>query len=478
MPAQKNIRRRGGSGGKDVVATEDSRAVSRAERTAVFGKTKLCKFFIMGCCTKGKDCCFAHAQTEMNPSPDLSRTKICKTLINTGTCTNPDCKYAHNKEELRDMPSAEPFQQELASKQQQKAPAESLQRQSAQPSGQLNKQQQKVAPTQNSAPQDHAQAMLRQQQVFQMMMASPQGLQMMSQMMLAQQQTDVGKAVPNATQSQNPGTAASQPFLYNALFQQGLQQSSQLGNDKSPTKDNAKISMETPPRRKEVQSSNVKCSCGNKVMLSAKFCSACGKPRQANASMKMYDVKNTFVEVEDPIVAAAKKAGVRTWQSATELNMYCDDSPLHSLQQEAVDAETVEDGALKASPQALTAAFAPTFSRMPRVNTWASDLEKVDEESPREDFDINPMANTDEENSPSEKRLQDTPFADENANLNEQIAAAYMAVPQKGLPSMDGVGGVTVKNTFLEFRAEPPKTGMRMVQTASGRLDLLAMGGD
>jgi hypothetical protein len=312
--------------------------------------------------------------------------------------------------------------------------------------------------------------MLRQQQMFQMMMASPNAIQMMSQMMLAQQQTDVGKAVPNATH-QNPGTAASQPFLYNALFQQGAQQSSQLRNDKSTTKDNAKVSMDTPPRRKDVQSLAVQCSCGNKVMASAKFCSACGASRQAIASKNMYDVKNTFVEVEDPEKAAAKRAGVRTWQSATELNMYCDDSPMNMSQQEAVDAEAVEDGALKASPQALTAAFVPTLSqRLPRVNTWASDLEKVEEESPREDFDIYPMANADEENSPSEKRLQDTPFADENANINEQIAAAYIDVPQKGLSAMDGV---SVKNTFLEFRAEPKMSGMRMVQTASGRLDLL-----
>lgn len=77
----------------------------RADRTEVFGKTKLCKFHILGVCSKGEgECNFAHDSTEMNTLPDLSRTKICKTLINTGKCEEPDCKYAHSREELRNMP--------------------------------------------------------------------------------------------------------------------------------------------------------------------------------------------------------------------------------------------------------------------------------------------------------------------------------------------------------------------------------------
>jgi len=67
----------------------------------IFMKTKMCKFHLLGICTKGTDCQFAHSKSEMNPLPDLYRTKLCKTLINTGQCCNPECKYAHNREELR-----------------------------------------------------------------------------------------------------------------------------------------------------------------------------------------------------------------------------------------------------------------------------------------------------------------------------------------------------------------------------------------
>jgi len=64
----------------------------------------MCKFHILGCCSRGNDCNFAHDPGDMNPLPDLTRTKLCKTLINTGSCDDPECKYAHNKDELRGTP--------------------------------------------------------------------------------------------------------------------------------------------------------------------------------------------------------------------------------------------------------------------------------------------------------------------------------------------------------------------------------------
>jgi hypothetical protein len=64
----------------------------------------MCKFFIMGICTKGDGCRFAHEKTQLQTLPDLSCTKLCKTLIATGVCNNADCRYAHNKEQLRGMP--------------------------------------------------------------------------------------------------------------------------------------------------------------------------------------------------------------------------------------------------------------------------------------------------------------------------------------------------------------------------------------
>lgn len=61
----------------------------------------MCKFHILGMCTKGATCHFAHDKEEMSSLPDLYRTKLCKTLLNTGSCDAPDCRYAHSKDELR-----------------------------------------------------------------------------------------------------------------------------------------------------------------------------------------------------------------------------------------------------------------------------------------------------------------------------------------------------------------------------------------
>jgi hypothetical protein len=89
-------RHRGGQRRRQAADAVDRNAVA-----AVFGKTKLCKFHILGMCMKGTACGFAHAPEEMRSLPDLSCTKFCKSLINTGVCDDPQCKYAHNKEELR-----------------------------------------------------------------------------------------------------------------------------------------------------------------------------------------------------------------------------------------------------------------------------------------------------------------------------------------------------------------------------------------
>lgn len=78
----------------------------KPDRTAIFEKTKMCKFHILGMCAKGSRCRFAHDRSEMNGLPNLYRTKLCKTLINTGFCDDENCRYAHSKEELRLPPEA------------------------------------------------------------------------------------------------------------------------------------------------------------------------------------------------------------------------------------------------------------------------------------------------------------------------------------------------------------------------------------
>lgn len=94
----------GGDAAGAFLSTQDGGPGGQAGRTEVFEKTKMCKFFILGCCTRGDACHFAHDKDQLSNLPDLFRTKLCRSLINTGRCDNEDCKYAHSKEELRVVP--------------------------------------------------------------------------------------------------------------------------------------------------------------------------------------------------------------------------------------------------------------------------------------------------------------------------------------------------------------------------------------
>ncbi|CAE7193747.1 unnamed protein product [Symbiodinium sp. CCMP2456] len=86
------------------VEEDSTEAVERAQRTVIFSKTKMCKFHILGACTKGDSCKFAHRKDELQDLPDLACTKLCKMLISTGSCDDPNCRYAHNRAELKEIP--------------------------------------------------------------------------------------------------------------------------------------------------------------------------------------------------------------------------------------------------------------------------------------------------------------------------------------------------------------------------------------
>eukprot|EP00441_Pelagodinium_beii_P042064 CAMPEP_0197637630 /NCGR_PEP_ID=MMETSP1338-20131121/12795_1 /TAXON_ID=43686 ORGANISM="Pelagodinium beii, Strain RCC1491" /NCGR_SAMPLE_ID=MMETSP1338 /ASSEMBLY_ACC=CAM_ASM_000754 /LENGTH=579 /DNA_ID=CAMNT_0043210069 /DNA_START=72 /DNA_END=1808 /DNA_ORIENTATION=- len=90
---------------KEAEDSED--ALERTQRTVIFSKTKMCKFHILGACSKGAGCKFAHQKYELQSLPDLACTKLCKTLISTGSCEDPDCRYAHNRDQLKEMPNGE-----------------------------------------------------------------------------------------------------------------------------------------------------------------------------------------------------------------------------------------------------------------------------------------------------------------------------------------------------------------------------------
>lgn len=75
------------------------------ELNARLTKTRLCRFVTSGrTCPFGSSCTYAHSETELVPSPNLTKTKVCWSNM-YGRCTKGSaCPYAHNEEELRRLP--------------------------------------------------------------------------------------------------------------------------------------------------------------------------------------------------------------------------------------------------------------------------------------------------------------------------------------------------------------------------------------
>lgn len=73
----------------------------------MLGKTKLCKFFVEGHCSRGRACNFAHGRKELREQPILFKTEMCFDFTNYGTCRRgAACQYAHGRCELREMAAA------------------------------------------------------------------------------------------------------------------------------------------------------------------------------------------------------------------------------------------------------------------------------------------------------------------------------------------------------------------------------------
>mmetsp|Transcript_41433 Transcript_41433/g.92676 ORF Transcript_41433/g.92676 Transcript_41433/m.92676 type:complete len:352 (-) Transcript_41433:280-1335(-) len=82
-------------------------AVKRGEeeevaRRKLFKGTRLCKFFLAGCCSRGEACNFAHSAENLRDCPDFSKTRLCEPFMKSGTCEQgSNCKFAHSRDELR-----------------------------------------------------------------------------------------------------------------------------------------------------------------------------------------------------------------------------------------------------------------------------------------------------------------------------------------------------------------------------------------
>ena len=82
----------------NVVLTDDK----DAKRLEVHKKTRLCKFFAVGACTRGSSCAFAHGSDQLRDQPDFSKTRLCADFVEMGRCVaGQACKFAHSKSELR-----------------------------------------------------------------------------------------------------------------------------------------------------------------------------------------------------------------------------------------------------------------------------------------------------------------------------------------------------------------------------------------
>ena len=74
----------------------------QVKRLEMHKKTRLCKFFAAGACTRGSSCAFAHGSCQLRDQPDFSKTRLCADFVERGRCMRGEaCSFAHGKQELR-----------------------------------------------------------------------------------------------------------------------------------------------------------------------------------------------------------------------------------------------------------------------------------------------------------------------------------------------------------------------------------------
>eukprot|EP00928_Gymnodinium_smaydae_P076534 TRINITY_DN5955_c0_g1_i1.p1 TRINITY_DN5955_c0_g1~~TRINITY_DN5955_c0_g1_i1.p1 ORF type:complete len:209 (-),score=32.04 TRINITY_DN5955_c0_g1_i1:343-885(-) len=81
------------------MAPVESRSSSK-QVSEIFLKTRACRYFGLGKCSRGAECTFAH-EGELRPRLNLARTKMCPALLEKGACNNVLCDYAHRYEDRK-----------------------------------------------------------------------------------------------------------------------------------------------------------------------------------------------------------------------------------------------------------------------------------------------------------------------------------------------------------------------------------------
>lgn len=92
---------RGGQGLRAGPGSEWDHEATLAAASPLFIKTKLCKFFAAGVCSRGAGCRFAHGQGDLSELPDFRNTQFCPSVLLYGVCEAQNCTFAHSKGELR-----------------------------------------------------------------------------------------------------------------------------------------------------------------------------------------------------------------------------------------------------------------------------------------------------------------------------------------------------------------------------------------
>lgn len=467
MPGNRRTERRRGNGLRQPVENSE-RLVSRADRTAVFGKTKLCKFFILGACARGTDCAFAHDASEMQSIPDLSRTKICKTLINTGSCNDPDCTYAHNKEELRVVEGVPPAtsQQALPSSSGSASSGKGRRggHNEAQAGGHnASAQGQQTYPMAAGLPPtfagqalDTAQQMALQQWMA-LQMSQMQMMAVAAQSQAQQRVASDGYRQGPAAQVQGAAAGESSSFLYNALFDGDRAANAALAAG-SPQLPSSSFSQ---PAAARANASGSRPEPKKVLASKVERDPAESRFEPAQVSPVPYKVKNTFIDVHEQ----NSPLGLRSIQSAAGClyglggNSHSgsfssdDGSPLQSTLNPSLAAPMVI-GTTSPSLALTDESVGLNLPKpMARINTWASDLGCLTEED-KED-------NSEPSREPSRQVSPQAPLDDEGRG------------EESNNRSGSTMEGFVVKNTFLEYKA-PAVGGMRQVQTASGSLHLMS----
>lgn len=492
-------RRRQGVPGPATAAAQldDSNgAEGRNERTAVFERTKMCKFYILGVCAKATACRFAHDPSELQALPDLQRTKLCKVLITTGSCDNPECRYAHNKEELRALPHAD--EEYDLQKQQLQQLHMQLQHQlhgmgdagmhdsSAFMGLDPNQSQEAMGPSMQAA-------MLQMGHAAQAHAAEAARLQAMASQLKAM----VGNVPSNA------GFGANNYWQGPVNGTQGWgfdQSEGQRLMVKNTFLDFTEPGTPVAPLRMVHSAAGRLCSMGGEEntpgaedegpLVTAMSRALAGEPVQIRPDTLRSLSSNSLTGL----------AGLDPLLEDDELDGLVPTSPKPT--------QLPSSYAGSANSPKQPSSTSPMMAPLPEPSSGAYELRRVNSRVDKH-RSMNSLASIGELHEDENWRLHDQSLHDDEATMHSS-SPSRTAMPQTfdaapgpeaprtaGQPLQEGlftrggqvfadtaigghlqsalaeaVGGFTVKNTFLDFASNEPVAGLRAVQTAAGRLDL------